>query len=61
MHGYIGGKTIAIGSWGFSLRVFSTHQSGTQRNLYILGIGGRTLGVADYSQQQECRRKAWVV
>ena len=47
MWGYIWGKTIAIRSWGFSLRAFSTHQSGTQRNWYNLGIGGRMLGVVE--------------
>ena len=46
--GYIGGKTITIGSWGFSLmRVFSTHSADSQRKFHNLGIRGRMLGVAD--------------
>ena len=46
--GYIGGKTITTGSWGFSsMRVFSTHPADTQRSCHNSSIRGRMLGAAD--------------
>ena len=48
--GYIGGKTIIVRSWGFSLmKIFTTHPADNQRNWHNLGIRGWMQGRADWS------------
>ena len=43
--GYIGGKTITVGSWDFSQRVFSVHLAGNQSNWHKLALEGKVQGV----------------
>ena len=46
--GYIGGKTIPVGSWGFSLmRVFTDYPAGNQNDWYKVALEGRMQGAVD--------------
>ena len=48
--GYIGGKTITIGYWSFSLRVFTTHSASNKRSWHKLASEEECKEQVDWSE-----------